>query len=140
MCVSERWRLPVFGRSQSLPKLLPEFREAVVAVLRQIGVQEAAIRAEKLHMEDVEIGSTSSRSVLGSMNDFKILGRSSSGTAALTWWHWRSIWRRRPAGPSVTATRRRPRVRCSHEASKQKFQPVSNFTQVASRRRKMVRL
>lgn len=76
MCVSEKSLLPTFVRSQSLAKLLPEFREAVVAVLREIGVQEVALQAERLHLADIAIGPTSSRSVLGSMNDFKVLGRS----------------------------------------------------------------
>jgi hypothetical protein len=76
MCVSEKSLLPAFVRSHSLATLLPEFREAVVAVLRQIGVQEIAVQAEKRHLANIGIGSTSSRSVLGSMNDFAVLGRS----------------------------------------------------------------
>jgi hypothetical protein len=75
MCVSEKSLLPTFVRSQSVAKLLPEFREAVLAVLRGIGVQDVALQAERLHLSDIAIGPTSSRSVLGSMNDFKVLGR-----------------------------------------------------------------
>jgi len=76
MCVSEKSLLPAFVRSQSLANLLPEFREAVVAVLRQLGVQEIALQAERQHLANIGIGPTSSRSVLGSMNDFRVLGRS----------------------------------------------------------------
>ncbi len=76
MCVSEKSLLPTFVRSQSLANLLPEFREAVVAVLRQLGVPEVALRAERQHLVNIEIGPTASRSVLGSMNDFAFLGRS----------------------------------------------------------------
>jgi hypothetical protein len=76
MCVSEKSLLPTFARSQSLANLLPEFREGVVAVLRELGVQESALRAERRHLADIGIGPTSNRSVLGSMNDFTILARS----------------------------------------------------------------
>jgi hypothetical protein len=75
MCVSEKSLLPVFVRSRSLDNLFPEFREAVVAVLRQLGVTEVALRAERQHLADIRIGPTSSRSVLGSMNDFGVLAR-----------------------------------------------------------------
>jgi hypothetical protein len=76
MCVSEKSLLPAFVRSQSLGTLFPAFREAVVAVLRQLGVPEVALQAERQHLADIRIGPTSSRSVLGSMNDFGFLGRS----------------------------------------------------------------
>ncbi len=76
MCVSEKSLLPTFVRSQSLPSFLPEFREAVVAVLRQLGIQETVLQAERQHLTDIAIGPTSSRSVLGSMNDFAVQGRS----------------------------------------------------------------
>ena len=76
MCVSEKSLLPAFVRSQSVSTLFPAFREAVVAVLRQLGVPEVALRAERQHLANIEIGPTASRSVLGSMNDFAFLGRS----------------------------------------------------------------
>lgn len=76
MCVSEKALLPTFVRSQSLANLLPEFREAVVAVLRQIGVRETDLQAERHHLANIAIGPTANRSVLGSMNDFAVLGRS----------------------------------------------------------------
>ena len=37
MCVSEKSLLPAFVRSQSLTTLFPRFREAVIAVLRELG-------------------------------------------------------------------------------------------------------
>jgi hypothetical protein len=76
MCVSEKSLLPTFVRSQSLAGFLPEFREAVAAVLRRLGIQEIHLQAERQHLADIGIGSTSSRSVLGSMNDFAVQGRS----------------------------------------------------------------
>ncbi|HEY3124379.1 MAG TPA: hypothetical protein VGK70_10000 [Thermoanaerobaculia bacterium] len=47
-----------------------------MAILRQLGVPEIALQAERRHLADIGIGPTSSRSVLGSMNDFAFLGRS----------------------------------------------------------------
>lgn len=76
MCVSERSLLPTFVRSQSLANLLPEFRDAVVSVLRQLGVQEIVLQAERRHLANIGIGPTANRSVLGSMNDFAVLARS----------------------------------------------------------------
>ncbi len=76
MCVSEKSLLPAFVRSQSLTTLFPKFREAVVAVLRELGLPESALLVEMEHLADIGIGPTASRSVLGSMNDFGYLGRS----------------------------------------------------------------
>ena len=75
LCVSEKSRLPVFVKSQSLAGLLPGLREAVVTVLRELGVAASALQREQQHLADVAIGSTVNRSVLGSMNDFGFLAR-----------------------------------------------------------------
>ncbi len=75
MCVSEASLLPAFIRSQSRVGLISRFRDAVLAVLEELGCGKAVVDAERQHLEDVTIGRTASRSVLGTMNDFAVLAR-----------------------------------------------------------------
>ncbi len=70
LCVSERTLLPVLVPARELDTLLPRFGRAVCDVLHAIGVPEQAVRDEERLMADVAIGKTTSRRVLGSMNDF----------------------------------------------------------------------
>jgi hypothetical protein len=75
LCVSEASLLPALVRSQSPVGLTARFREAVVAVLENLGLARAQVDAEEQHLAEVMIGTTMSRSVLGSMNDFAFLAR-----------------------------------------------------------------
>jgi hypothetical protein len=75
LCVSEKSRLPLFVKSQSVAGLLPGLRETVVTVLRELGVAASALQREEQHLADVAIGSTVNRSVLGSLTDFGLLAR-----------------------------------------------------------------
>jgi hypothetical protein len=53
--------------------LAGRFREATTDLLLRLGVPAAVVEAEVRKMEDLRIGKTASRQVLGSMNDFVYL-------------------------------------------------------------------
>src|SRR5439155_5789679 len=74
-CVSERTLLPVLIPARDTGRLVPRLREAVGQMLRELGVADAAVAAEKAAMLDAAIGKTTSRQLLGSLNDFvRMLG------------------------------------------------------------------
>jgi len=75
MCVSEHSLLPVFVPARALARLVPDFREAVLALLGRLGVPAWVLQFEREQLAEVAIGRTASRSVLGSMNDFAVQGR-----------------------------------------------------------------
>ena len=70
LCVSERTLLPVVIAARDGSHLVPRLREAVGQMLRVLAVAEAVVAAEEDAMMDTVIGKTTSRQVLGSMNDF----------------------------------------------------------------------
>jgi hypothetical protein len=70
LCVSERTLLPVLIPAREAETLLPRFREAAREMLQAVGVPTEAVQDEDLAMATAAFGKTSSRRVLGSMNDF----------------------------------------------------------------------
>jgi hypothetical protein len=68
--VAERTLLPVLVPGREMSTLLPRFRQAVGELLQAIGVPGAAIDHELDAMSEIVIGRTTSRRVLGSLNDF----------------------------------------------------------------------
>lgn len=70
LCVAERTLLPVLVPGREMSTLLPRFRAAVGELLQEIRVPIAAIDNELDAMSEIVIGKTTSRRVLGSLNDF----------------------------------------------------------------------
>src|SRR5437870_8688700 len=70
LCVSDRTLLPVLIPARDGSLLVPRLRETVVQVLRALGVPEVAVAAEEEAMMEAVIGKTTSRRILGSLNDF----------------------------------------------------------------------
>jgi hypothetical protein len=69
ICVSERTLLSVLVLAKD-PNTLPNrFRDAVLALLRQLGVSGAQLESEAREMKALAFGPTASKRVLGSMND-----------------------------------------------------------------------
>ena len=68
--VNERSLLPVLVPARTL---IARFQAATVEMLLCLGVPAAAIEAERREMEEVRVGKTASRQVLGSMNDFAFM-------------------------------------------------------------------
>jgi hypothetical protein len=75
ICVSERSLLPVFVKAKGRSTFAERLREAVRSVMESIGVASSLIEAELNEMSQVRIGATSSRRVLGSLNELKFLSR-----------------------------------------------------------------
>ena len=75
ICVSERSLLPVLVEARDFPSFIPRFREAVLSVLRHIGVASELLNSEEGEMGQITIGVTASRRVLGSLNDLASLAR-----------------------------------------------------------------
>jgi hypothetical protein len=71
--VNERSLLPVVVPASSAKTLVARFPAATADVLLALGVPPAIVEAERREMEEVRIGKTASRQVLGSMNDFAYL-------------------------------------------------------------------
>jgi hypothetical protein len=69
ICVSERTLLSVLVLAKDPTTLPNRFRDAVLALLRQLGVPGAQLEAEAREMKAVAFGTTASQRVLGSMND-----------------------------------------------------------------------
>jgi hypothetical protein len=71
--VNERSLLPLLVAAKPASSQVPRFQAAVADQLLRLGVPAAAVEAERREMEEVRIGKTASRQVLGSMNDFAYL-------------------------------------------------------------------
>lgn len=67
--VSEPTLLSVLIPVAELSTLIPRFRKGLTDILQGLGIPSRAIEAETSEKEIVVIGTTISRSVLGSMND-----------------------------------------------------------------------
>lgn len=72
LCTSERSLLSVVLPSRELNLLVPRFQQAVDELLGRLGVSAEARKREAKEMADVQFGPTSSKRVLGSMNDLAI--------------------------------------------------------------------
>jgi len=83
LCVSDRTLLPVLIPARDGSLLVPRLREGIVQILRALGVAEAAVAAEEAAMMEAAIGKTTSRQVLGSMNDFVRMFDSYRGAGTL---------------------------------------------------------
>ncbi len=75
ICVSERSLLPVFVEAKDRTTFAERLCEAVQAVMEGIGVARGIIEQELYEMSQVRIGTTSSRRVLGSLNELSFLSR-----------------------------------------------------------------
>lgn len=73
--ISERSRLPVILPIQAAKHLPDVFPDAVCERLAIVGVPPADIAAERLRMRQMAFGRTRSRSLLGTMNDFALMGK-----------------------------------------------------------------
>jgi hypothetical protein len=70
LCVSERTLLPVLVPAREIETLLGRARHAVWEMLEAIGVSEEAAREEQRAMATATLARTTSRRVVGSLNDF----------------------------------------------------------------------
>lgn len=75
ICVSERSLLPVFVEAKDFSSFEARFRAAVRLVLECVGAAASSIENELREMSTIAIGTTQSRSVLGSMNELSFLAR-----------------------------------------------------------------
>jgi hypothetical protein len=73
--ISERSRLSVLLPVRHADHLASTFPAAVAEMLAAIGVPSEAIEQERSLMSPIAFGSTRSRSLLGSLNDFSLLAR-----------------------------------------------------------------
>jgi len=76
ICVSERSLPPVLvAATMDAGAFVFAFREAIRSVLRGIGAEPQWVRREARETEQIALGKTASRRVLGSLNDLAFLGR-----------------------------------------------------------------
>jgi hypothetical protein len=69
LCMNELSLLLVIVPARDAKALPHRFREAAIAHLLRIGIPHAAVQAEAREMEELQIGATANRRVLGCMND-----------------------------------------------------------------------
>ncbi len=69
LLVSETTRLPVVLPARELSTLAQRIPEAIVSVLRELGVDPEAIERERQAMAEIVVDKTASRSVVGTMNE-----------------------------------------------------------------------
>jgi hypothetical protein len=75
ICVSERSLLPVFVAAKERSTFAERFRKGAESVMECVGVPRCFIEMELHQMLAVGIGATSSRRVLGSLNELQFLSR-----------------------------------------------------------------
>jgi len=75
ICVSEWSLLPVLIEAKDPTSFIPRFQGAVCSVLRRIGAASDSVNDEAREMNQIAIGPTASRRVLGSLNDLASLAR-----------------------------------------------------------------
>jgi hypothetical protein len=75
ICVSERSLLPVFVEARDPSSLISRFQERVLSVLRRMGAASDVLHSEAREMDQIIIGATANRRVLGSLNDLAALAR-----------------------------------------------------------------
>jgi hypothetical protein len=75
ICVSECSLLPVFVEAKDRSTFAERLREAAKAVMEGIGVAPGIIEHELHEMSQIRISTTSSRRVLGSLNELSFLSR-----------------------------------------------------------------
>jgi hypothetical protein len=75
LCVNEKSLLSVLIPARPLSSVVSRFRDAVDPRLRALGVSDAARTAELREMDELAIGPTESRSVVGSLIELRFLAR-----------------------------------------------------------------
>jgi hypothetical protein len=75
ICVSARSLLPVFVEAKDFSTFATRFRAAVRLALECVGVSTNCIDCELREMLTIAIGTTKSRSVVGSLNELSFLAR-----------------------------------------------------------------
>jgi len=71
--VNDRTLLPVLVPASPGSTFIARFRSAPIEVLGRLGIDPLVIEKELEAMDEVQLSSTRSRVVLGSMNDFAFL-------------------------------------------------------------------
>ncbi len=75
VCISERSLLAVFVAAKNRSEFVARLQTSVRSILWAIGVPSASLDHELREMDRVGIGSTASRSVVGSLNDLILQAR-----------------------------------------------------------------
>ena len=73
LCVCETGRLSVVIPAAPYNNFATRLPDALESLLKKVGVSKANIREEINEMRSIEIAKTSSRSLLGSMNDYRFM-------------------------------------------------------------------
>jgi hypothetical protein len=71
LCVSSRSRLAVVMDAAPYATFPDRLTDAVSEVLRAIGIDEAKIQEERIHMKEFALAKTVNKSILGSLNENK---------------------------------------------------------------------
>lgn len=69
LCMNERSLLVVLVAAREGKSLPTRFRDSVLALLQRLGVPSQSIEAEALAMQDIGIGATANRRVVGCMRE-----------------------------------------------------------------------
>ena len=72
LCVSSKSRLAVVLEAAPYATLPDRLSDAVTEVLKEIGVNEGMIQEERTEMEQVFLAKTLNKSILGTMNDYRL--------------------------------------------------------------------
>jgi len=113
LAVSERSLLPVVIPAAPIKTLVSRFLDGACDVMRAIGVHEDQLTGERRAMDEVTIGRTENRQVLGTINDFGRMSTWKATHALARPFAWRrrradrSRWRALASGPSTCSARRR---------------------------------
>jgi hypothetical protein len=75
ICVSERSLLPVFVEAKDFSIFAARFQAAVRLALECVGVSTNSIDNELREMLTISVGTTKSRSVVGSLNELSFFAR-----------------------------------------------------------------
>ena len=85
LCVSERTRLPIFVPALAAQTFPLRLQDALRPVLTEFGVSPAAVTGELTEMATTVIAPTTSRSLLGSLNDFQQMAGVYLSMQPVTW-------------------------------------------------------
>jgi hypothetical protein len=72
LLVNAETRLPLLVEARDSKTLFPRASNALAAVLGRMGIPQTRIQQETAQMTPAQVASTASRSVLGTMNDFRL--------------------------------------------------------------------
>jgi hypothetical protein len=71
MCVSSKPRLAVILEAAPYATFPDRLSDAVIELLKAIGVTEANIKTERSHMDQLVLAKTINKSILGTLNDYR---------------------------------------------------------------------